>query len=147
MYQNKVGTYQQNDVLTADSMTLVVMCYGAAISNLKIAKARYLENQFEAKGKAINKALDIIGELIGALNFEKGGQIAGNLNAIYEYLLRRIAQADTEKDMTALDDAIKILEELKDAWKEIHEPKGAGARSQPASQATGYGSMSVAWAG
>ena len=140
MYQNRVGAYQKNDVLTADSMTLVVMCYNAVISNLKIAKARYLEKQFEAKGKAISKTLDIVSELMAALNFEKGGQIAGNLNAIYAYMLRRISQADVEEDMTGLDEAIKIFEELRDAWKEINGPKG---REGQHAQAASLNSMSV----
>ena len=144
MYQNRVGAYQKNDVLTADSMTLVVMCYSAAISNLKIAKARYLENQFEAKGKAISKTVDIVSELMGALDFEKGGQVAGNLNAIYEYMLRRISQADVEQDMTALDETIKIFEELRDAWKEISSPKGQVGKPGQTTQAAGLNSMSVA---
>ena len=122
MYQNRIGAYRQSDVMTADPTTLVVMCYNAAISQLKMAKTKLMEKEYEEKGKALKKTLDILRELISALNFEKGGEIAKNLNAIYAYVYRRISQADIEKKPEAFDEVIGIFEELRDAWKKISEP-------------------------
>ena len=145
MYQEKIGAYKQNDVLTADPKTLVVLCYNAAISNLKVAKARFTEQQYEAKAKAMQKALGVIGELLAALNFEKGGQIARNLNAIYAYMYRRISHADVQKDMHAIDEVIGLLEELRNAWKEISDGKTRQNSTTPRpAQKGAYRSMSVA---
>ncbi len=132
MYQRKIDAYQRSDVLTADPLTLVILCYNSAISNLKIAQARFSEHQFEAKTIAISKALDIIGELMSTLNFETGGDIAKNLNAIYQYALQRISYGDIHKDMSALDEVITILESLREAWKTIGSGKGQKQDAPPA---------------
>jgi len=144
MYQQNIGAYQRSDVLTADPMALVLICYNAAISNLKIAKARYLDKQYEAKAIATNKALDIISELLSGLNFEKGGDIAKNLDAIYRYLLNRIHHGDVNRDLSPLDEAITILEELREAWNTIHSSKDLGKTTQPAPQHSGLQAMRMA---
>lgn len=144
MYQQKFGAYQRSDVLTADPMALVLICYNAAISNLKIAKARYLDKQYEAKAIAINKALDIISELLSGLNFEKGGDIAKNLDAIYRYMLNRISQGDVTQDLSPLDEAITILEKLREAWNTINSSKNHGKTTQPVPQHSRLQAMRMA---
>src|SRR3989339_125114 len=99
MYGNRIGAYRKNDVITADSKTLVVMCYDALITNLKLAKVKYSEKEYEAKEKAVTKSMNVITALMEALDFAKGGQIAKNLDAIYSYMLRRITYADVNRDM------------------------------------------------
>lgn len=119
MYGNGVNAYNATGVMTADPKRLVIMCYEGAIDSLKIAKKMFIAKDFEKKGKAITKAQDIINELMQALDFERGGEIAKNLDAIYNYIARRIIEADVKKDMSGLDEVIRIMEELKSAWKEI----------------------------
>ncbi|RJQ51090.1 MAG: flagellar export chaperone FliS [Desulfobacteraceae bacterium] len=132
MYGNRIGAYRKNDVITADSKTLVVMCYDALITNLKLAKVKYSEKEYEAKEKAVTKSMNVITALMEALDFAKGGQIAKNLDAIYSYMLRRITYADVNKDMAVFDELIRIAEELGGAWKEIfgkNRIMGAGEKS------------------
>jgi flagellar protein FliS len=119
MYGNGISAYQQTDVLTANPKKLVIMCYEGAISNLKIAKERHLSGEYEAKAKALQKAQDIMVELTVGLDFEKGGQIAKNLDALYRYILRRITEGDLKRDVTSIDEVAGMLEELKGAWEEI----------------------------
>lgn len=119
MYESRVNAYQQTNVLTADPKRLVVMCYEGAISNLRIAVEKYSAGQYEAKGKAITHAHDIISELMAALDYDKGGEIAKRLAAIYKYMLRAIIEADVRKDIGTIKDVITMLEDLKSAWKEI----------------------------
>lgn len=119
MYGNNIGAYKKTNVETADPKKLVIMCYDGAIFNLKMAKERYLEHNYEAKSAALSKAMLIIGELNSALDMEKGGDIAKNLKAIYDYVVRRLTEGDIHRDLTAFDEAITILEELGSAWKEI----------------------------
>ena len=54
-----------------------------------------------------------------SLNFEKGENIARNLDSLYNYMLRRITEADLGQDTQALVEVIEILEELRTAWEEI----------------------------
>jgi flagellar protein FliS len=119
MYESRTNAYQQTNVLTADPKRLVIMCYEGAISNLKMAVEHYSAGQYEAKGKAITHAHDIISELMAALDYDKGGEIAKRLAAIYKYMLRAIIEADVRKDIGTIKDVVTMLEELKSAWREI----------------------------
>lgn len=146
MYQNRVGIYKRNDVLTADPTTLVVICYNSAISHLKLAKNRITEGDYETKAESVNKAIAIISELMAALNFERGGEISRNLDALYRYSIGRITHFGVNRDMSAADEVIGILEELRDAWKEISGPKikeGAIQQPQP-HNGVGFRPLSVA---
>ncbi|NVL89820.1 MAG: flagellar export chaperone FliS [Desulfobacterales bacterium] len=118
MYGNGVRAYHETNVLTADPKKLVIMCYEGAITNLKIARERYLSGKYEAKAKAMQKAQDIISELMQALDFEKGGEIAKNLDTLYNYMQRRLLDVEAKRDTKAVDEVICMLEELKEAWEE-----------------------------
>ena len=93
------------------------MCYEGAIENLKIAKMRYVEKDYEGKCNAIQKVQDIVDELLCSLDFEKGGLIAKNLESLYIYITTRIMHADVNSDINAIDEVIGILDELKSAWE------------------------------
>jgi flagellar protein FliS len=95
------------------------MCYEEAIRNLKIAKAKYISRDYEEKAQALLKVQDIIFALNSALDFEKGGAVASNLHALYNYMMHRLTEADVKKDMKAMDHIVWMLGELKAAWEEI----------------------------
>jgi flagellar protein FliS len=118
-YGRMLAQYRKTDVETAGRLDLVVMCYENAIRFLKQAKGHYESNAFEEKARALQKVLDIISELKGALNIEKGQKIAINLNAIYDYLLTSLLEGDIRRDLNAFESAIRIMAELKEAWETI----------------------------
>jgi flagellar protein FliS len=95
------------------------MCYEGVIDNLKLAKEKIKEKDYEKKGKAIIKANDIIDELLCSLDLEKGGAIASNLSSLYNYMLRRILYGDVNKDVGAINEVIGMLNELLSAWREV----------------------------
>jgi flagellar protein FliS len=119
MYGNGSGAYQQTGVMTADPKRLVLMCYEEAIRNLKIAKAKYISRDYEEKAKALIKAQDCICALNSSLDFERGGEIASNLQALYNYIMHHLTEADLKRDLKAMDHIIWMLVELKSAWEEI----------------------------
>lgn len=119
MSVKQIGAYQKSEILTAEPMQLVLMCYDAAIKNLKLAKVKYQEGDIEPKSKAIQKAVDLLGELMVGLDFEKGGHVAKNLDALYRYMIRRITVADVKKDVSGFDEVIDILGELEGAWRQV----------------------------
>ena len=126
MYCNGIQSYRKTNVVTSDPVRLVIMCYEGVIDNLKLAKQKIKEQDYEKKEKAVTKARDIIDELLCSLDIEKGGAIAGNLSSLYNYMLRRILHADVNRDMGAFDEVIGMLNELLSAWREV--------TSKPASQ-------------
>ena len=117
MYSNGLQSYRKTNVITADPKRLVLMCYEGAIENLKIAKNRYAEKDYEGKSNVIKKAQDIIYELLCSLDFKRGGSIAENLESLYNYMTRRIIHADVNADIGAIEEVIGMLNELKSAWE------------------------------
>ena len=133
MCSNGIQRYRKTNVITADPKRLVLMCYEGAIDCLKLAKQNLTDNDYEGKGKNIAKARDILCELKASLNFEKGENIAKNLDSLYNYMLRRITEGDLMQDLKALEEVIQMLEELKSAWEEIsHEQKNPVISEAPA---------------
>lgn len=119
MYYNGFQSYKKTNVVTADPKKLILMCYEGAIDNLKIAKEKYAQKDFEGKCNVINKTQDIINEMQCSLDFEKGGKIAENLNSLYNYMIKQILSADINQNMDTLDEVIGILSDLKSAWEQI----------------------------
>lgn len=98
---------------------LLVKLYDGAIRFLTQAKVEIEEKNYEAKGLLISKAMDVISELHSSLNKERGGEIAQNLHNLYLYANSRLMTANMRMDTSILDEVIKILSELRDAFSEI----------------------------
>jgi flagellar protein FliS len=148
MYGKEIGAYRKTNVLTANPKRLVIMCYEGAINYLKVVKAKYLSGEMEEKARALQKVYDILDELLCALDLERGGEIARNLQALYNYMRRRLLDADVIADMKGVDEVINMMEELKDAWETISEKEqesGAGDTSiaHVADQSTNQGTYPV----
>ena len=148
MNSKGIQDYRRTNVITADPKRLVLMCYEGAIDSLKIGKQKIIEKDYEGKGKAIVKTKDIINELLCSLNFEKGGSIAKSLDSLYNYMLRRIIHADLDKDISAIDEVIGMLNELKSAWEEAFYKQGREIKPETVvfdeerrSKASGYVSV------
>jgi flagellar secretion chaperone FliS len=138
MYRNGFQNYSRARVDTADPKRLVILCYEEMISQIKMARQRCVEKDYEGKSKALLKAQDIVCELQCALDFEKGGVIATNLDSLYNYVKTRMVQADMGKDLATMDEVTGILSELKSAWEEAFRSlERDGAPSHPAPEYEG----------
>jgi flagellar protein FliS len=118
---NGLEAYQTNAVATQSKGRLVVMLYDGAIKFLKLAIKEMEAKNYEAKGKYLNKAQDIIWELSSVLNVEEGGDIAKNLRSLYLYMNRRLNEANIKIDPEIVKEVISLLETLKKSWKAIAE--------------------------
>ncbi len=118
MYQ-QVAHYKKQEIQTASPGKLIVMLYDGAIKQIDIAIDAYEEQNYEGKVQAISRCRDIILELIGALDFEKGGKIAENLQSLYVYILNRLKAADIERNHQTLAESRRILVDLRGAWDSI----------------------------
>ena len=114
-----ISTYQESSISTQSKGRLIVMLYDGAIRFLKLAIMEMEKNNYEAKGRYINKALDIINELNVVLDMDTGGEIAGNLRQLYNFMSNRLSEANVKCDSELVRDVIKLLEELNSGWKAI----------------------------
>jgi flagellar secretion chaperone FliS len=122
MYQDASRTYQEANYLTATPMKLMVMCYDNAIGSLKLARDAYIAKDYETKGEALQKTIDIINELNASLDMQRGGEIAANLRSLYLYIVQALIEADLKRDLCVFDASVNTLEELASAWKTITAP-------------------------
>ena len=138
VYTKSLKSYNRTRIETAGKMELVVMCYERAIQLLRQAKDHFHAGEINQKAFKMQKALDIINELQGCLNLQDGGQIAINLDSIYTYIIKRLLLGDIHKDITALDESIRLLDELKDAWDQIQADYEDRIDPQQAHDAEGH---------
>lgn len=119
--------YKQMAVKTASRGQLLIMLYEAAIQNVKKAAIAIDQRQIGAKGMAIGKAHDIINELMNTLNFEVGGNIARDLERLYNFMAEQLVKANAENSKEALASVQKLLETLLDGWRVAIEQVNKGA--------------------
>ncbi|MBN1807148.1 MAG: flagellar export chaperone FliS [Sedimentisphaerales bacterium] len=116
---NRIATYQDSAVNTQSKGRLIVMLYDGAIRFMKLAIVEMEKQNYEAKGRYINRALDIISELNVVLDMDAGGEIAGNLRQLYNFMNNRLSEANIKCDPQMVRDVIKLMEELNRGWKAI----------------------------
>ena len=125
--------YFQTQVSTTTQGDLLIMLYDGAIKFLNQAKDKIEEKDYAQKGILISRAIDVIGELDASLNGEKGGEVAKSLHQLYFYCNTRLLKANLEMDTSIVDEVVRILEGLRDAFNQIKSqapaitPPGAGA--------------------
>ena len=126
---NRAAAYarveRETGVTAASPHRLITMLYDGALLSLSSARMAMENRDIAAKGQAISKTIDIISNGLRVSVDEKaGGEIAGNLISLYDYMIRRLLHANLRNDMAALDEVIGHLEGLRESWKAI-EPRAA----------------------
>ena len=114
-----IQTYQQTAVATQSRGRLILMLYDGAIKFMKLAIKELEAGDYEAKGRYINRAQDIISELNAVLDTDSGGEIAQNLRKLYLFMNRRLSQANTSRDPDTIREVLSLMEELIQGWKAI----------------------------
>jgi flagellar protein FliS len=114
-----IAAYQDSAVTTQSRGRLIVLLYDGAIKFMKLAIKELEAKNYEAKGRYINKARDIINELNAVLDMNAGGEIADNLRKLYCYMNNRLSEANIKRDPQMIQEVIKLMEELNNSWKAI----------------------------
>ncbi|GKW50921.1 flagellar protein FliS [Halomonas sp. NCCP-2165] len=110
----------ESGVMAASPHQLIVMLFDGAQAAIRAARLHIQQGNTAGKGQSISKALDIVNNgLAAALDEEKGGEIATRLAGLYDYIARRLLQANLRNDTDALDEAERLLEDIGSAWREI----------------------------
>ncbi|KPJ66902.1 MAG: hypothetical protein AMJ43_06545 [Coxiella sp. DG_40] len=117
---NGVEAYRDATITTQNKGRLIVLLYDGAIKFMKLAVKETEAGNWEAKGKYINRAQDIINELNAVLDTEAGGEIAANLRRLYCFMNSRLSQANIKRDPQMIREVITLMEELNQGWKAIN---------------------------
>jgi len=123
---SRVGV--ETGVLSASPQQLILMLYEGAITAISSAQYHLRQKEIAAKGEAISKAIAIIdGGLRASLDLSVGGGLAKGLFELYEYMSRRLLQANLRNDHAALDEVRQLLLQLKGAWETLAAKPAAAA--------------------
>lgn len=114
----KVGL--ETGIVSASPHKLIVMLYDGALVAVLSAQMHMKSGNVPEKGKAISRAIQIIDNgLRASLDKQVGGEIAENLDALYEYMGARLLAANLNNDITVLEEVQRLLTDLRETWNAI----------------------------
>ncbi|MGK5024340.1 flagellar export chaperone FliS [Janthinobacterium sp. RB2R34] len=137
----KVGL--ETGIGAASPHKLIAMLYDGALVAVLSAQMHMKAGNIPEKGKSISRAMQLIDHgLRASLDKNAGGEIAENLDALYEYMGARLLTANLKNDLAILEEVQGLLTDLRDTWNAIGTPSGVGMATTdaPVSRLNSYAS-------
>ncbi|WP_343583080.1 flagellar export chaperone FliS [Herbaspirillum sp.] len=121
----------ETGVIAASPHKLISMLFDGALVAIAMAKKYMAEGDIKNKGESITKAILIIDNgLRASLNKNVGGDLVLNLDALYEYMSRRLFEANTSNNQAILSEVHSLLDEIRSAWEQIGPTVAGNAAPQ-----------------
>ena len=118
--------HRLEEMRAATPSRLVVMLYDEAIGALQAAIAAATRGDIETRCNSVTAATEIVGYLYMNLDLEQGGEVADNLGAIYAHIMHRLPRVNLYNDAETAEEAISLLEPLRESWNELDSRIVAG---------------------
>lgn len=122
--------YHVNQVSTVSKQKLILLMYDGAIRFVNQAKEMATRGDIAGRGHYIGKAQKIVDELNGALDCNKGGEVANSLTKVYMELTRLLTDANISGNITSLNSALEMLNGIRSAWDQVIS-KSSTAKTVP----------------
>ena len=106
-------------VATANNVELIQMLFDGLIESLATARGHIQHHAIEEKSRCLARAGRIVVGLQGALDFERGGELAQNLNELYVYVTRRLLHINAHNDLEALEEVHSLMDDIRQAWRSL----------------------------
>jgi len=134
---NPMNQYRAVDAYGAaasgDRLQMVARLLQGALDRIATARGHMQRGEQAPKGEALGRAVRMIDGLRSCLDHERGGEIAANLAALYEYMTRRLTEANLRNDQRPLDEVADLLDEIRSGWEQMMATPGL--RAVPAATA------------
>jgi len=115
-YQS-AGTH--GGVAAADPHGLVLLLLNGALERISKARGCIINQVYSEKAQLIHRSVAIVDELRNSLNLQAGGDVAKNLDRLYDYVCRLLLHASMQNDIKALEEASRLLSQVRDGWDSI----------------------------
>lgn len=132
----------RTDIESASPHRLILLLLDGGIEKVRAARLAMERGIVADKGANVSWAISIIDGLRASLNMEQGGQLASNLDNLYEYMSRTLVEANLHNDRARLDLVEGLLQEVRAGWKGIESQVGQhgdGASNEVGSTGMGLG--------
>ncbi len=123
--------YLESKVLTADPVELVCLLYRGSVDAVRDAQACLAGGRILERARALSKAHAILGHLSGTLDVERGGTLSRRLAELYDYMQRRLIEANRTQQGEPLREVERLLADLLDGWERIGTGEAAPAERAP----------------
>lgn len=112
------SAYKTANIDTGDQGKLIIIAYDVAIKHCRFALEKFSDkDKIEERTKHLFKVQDALTELMSSLKMDVG-EIAQNLYRLYEYMLKRVVDANVKSDSKHIEEILDYLVELRSAWQE-----------------------------
>jgi len=115
------NVYLKNRVLAADAVELIHLLYEHALVQVAAARASLARGDIGGRSKAVSRTLAILGELEGSLDHQAGGSISQNLASLYQYMRKRLIDANVKQNAEALAEVESLLHTLDEGWTAMRQ--------------------------
>jgi len=133
----------QTEVLEADPHKLIQLLLEGALTRLAAAKIFIEQNNIEKKNEKLGQVVEILCSLQESLDHERGGDISVNLERLYDYMTRRLFDANRLNDTDIINEVMGLLLEVKAGWEGIRESYEELQNQNTAAVNSASGSYSV----
>ena len=120
---SRLNAYQQvaahGGVAASDPHGLVLMLMNGALERMAKARGCIANKAFSQKAQLLHRAISIIDELRNSLNLQAGGELAANLDGLYEYMCTQLLSAMVENSIPKINEVMGLLQNIRDAWDRI----------------------------
>ncbi|MFL0197092.1 flagellar export chaperone FliS [Clostridium sp. WILCCON 0269] len=118
---NAYSTYKNNSVNYASKEQLLLMLLDGAVKFAKIGRQAIQEKNIPKAHENIVKTQKIFYELMMTLDLEKAENWGARLMSLYDFIVRRLIDANIKKDIKIMDEVIPFIEQVKDMWQEAYK--------------------------
>ena len=116
MWANAHDAYVESRVLSADPIELVNLLYQACTGAVREARHHLANGEIAARSRSITRASEILIELTTSLNHQRGGELSQRLALLYDYMRRRLTEANFQQSDAPLNEVLGLLSTLAEAW-------------------------------
>jgi len=120
-YGNAFNTYKSNSVNFASKDQLLLMLVDGAAKFSKIGRQAIMDKDINKAHENIVKTQNIFYELMTTLNVTKGGEWAESLMKVYEFIARRLVDANIKKSEAIMNEIIPLIDDIRDTWNEAYK--------------------------
>jgi len=118
---NAYSAYKNNSINYASKEQLLLMLLDGAVKYAKIGRQAILDKDISKAHTNIIKTQDIFYELLITLDHKQAGEWVEQLMAIYQFIVRRLGEANIKKDEVIIDEIIPLIEDVRDTWNEAYK--------------------------